>query len=313
MDEAVSHASGPAESGAVALPTATTAAAVRVPSPDRPAEPRHEIWYRHRIRVRLALADLWRSRELITTLAERDLRVRYKQALLGFAWVLITPVLLMVVFTFVFTKFTQIETGGVPYPLFVYVALIPWTFFSNSLNSGGMGLVSNMAIVNRVYCPREVFPVAAMIVAAVDAAVSGLVLAVLFVVEGYAPKVEALYFPVLLLVLIAFTLGVTLAISSALVYLRDLRHALPLLVQLMLFATPVAYGMNVLAKTREQVLVYSALNPLAPVIDGFRRTILYGTAPDWQALGVGAMSSVLFLCFGFWLFKRLETGIADIA
>jgi ABC-type polysaccharide/polyol phosphate export permease len=281
--------------------------------PDNPSEPRPEIWFKRRISPLVALRDLWRGRQLIVTLAERDLRVRYKQAVLGFAWSVFTPIMLMLVFSLVFTKFTNVNTGGVPYPLFSYVALIPWTFFSNSVNGGGMSLVTNMQIVNKIYCPREVFPVGAVAVAVFDMVVSIPVLALLFVIEGFAPTVQTLYVPVFLPALFAFTLGLTLAISVLLVYLRDLRHVLPLLVQFALFATPVAYGVSVLANTREKVLIYSALNPLVPVIDGLRRTVLLGLDPDWQALGIGTASAFLVLSVGYWLFKRLESGIADIA
>jgi ABC-type polysaccharide/polyol phosphate export permease len=277
------------------------------------AEPRPEIWYKRPLSARVALRDLWRARELIVTLAERDLRVRYKQAFLGFAWALFTPVMLMLVFTLVFTKFAKVATGGVPYPLFAFVGLIPWTFFSNSVTGGGQSLVGNLTIVNKIYCPREVFPIGTIVVALVDALMSIVVLVVLFVIEGFAPKVQTLYFPVFLPALFAFTIGITLAISCLLVYMRDLRHALPMLVQLGLFATPVAYGINVLVHSTAGVLLYSALNPLAPVIDGLRRTILLGENPDWTALGVGTASAMLCLAGGFWLFKRLEGGIADIA
>jgi ABC-2 type transport system permease protein/lipopolysaccharide transport system permease protein len=221
--------------------------------------------------------------------------------------------MLMLAFALVFTKLAKVETGGVPYVLFSFLGLIPWTFFSNSLNGGGMSLVSNMQIVNKIYCPREVFPVGTIVVAAFDAAVSVLVLGILFLIKGFVPKVETLYFPVFLPALFAFTLGLTLATSVLLVYLRDLRHVLPLLVQFALFATPVAYGVNVVADTTKGILIYSALNPLVPVIDGLRRTVLLGTDPDWDALAVGTMSACVWLAFGYWLFKRLEGGIADIA
>jgi len=291
------------------LPGVDPASPVRVAA----AEPRPEIWFKRRISLLEAGSDLWRARELVVTLAERDLRVRYKQAVLGFAWALFTPVMLMLVFTFVFTKFANVHTGGVPYPLFAFIGLIPWTFFSSSLTGGGMSLIANMPIVNKVYCPREVFPIGAMVVAALDATMSILVLVVLFGIEGFAPKPETLYIPIYLPALIAFTLGLTIATSTLLVYLRDLRHVLPLLIQFLLFATPVAYGLSVIAHTQVRILLYSALNPLAPVIDGLRRNVLYGLAPDWQALGVGTCSAFLVLAFGYWLFKRLEGGIADIA
>jgi ABC-2 type transport system permease protein/lipopolysaccharide transport system permease protein len=278
-----------------------------------PAEPRPEIWFRRRLSFRTAVRDVWRSRELILTLAERDLRVRYKQAVLGFAWALFTPVMLMLVFSLVFTKFANVETGGVPYALFSFIGLIPWTFFSSSVTGGGMSLVTNMQIVNKVYCPREVFPIGAIAVALVDTLASVAVLGLLFGIEGYAPKTEIYYLPVFLPALFAFTTGVTLAVSVLLVYLRDLRHVLPMLVQFGLFATPVAYGLHVLANSTGRILLYSAVNPLVPVIDGLRRTVLLGTDPDWDSLAVGTASAFLVLAFGFWLFKRLQSGIADIA
>jgi ABC-type polysaccharide/polyol phosphate export permease len=290
-----------------------TAPVDSTPVPAAPTEPRPEIWFRRRVGLRSALRDLWRSRELVVTLAERDLRVRYKQAVLGFLWAIFTPVMLMLVFTFVFTRFGQVKTPGVPYALFAYLGLIPWTFFSSSLTGGGMSLVSNMQVVNRVYCPREVFPLGTMVVAAVDTLISCCVLVILFAVTGFAPKTEAIYIPLLLPALFGFTLGLSLATAALLVYLRDLRHALPLLVQVGLFATPVAYGITVFAKTETQLLVYSALNPLAPVIDGLRRTVLYGQNPQWDSLGVGTASALLIAALGYRLFKRLETGIADIA
>lgn len=283
------------------------------PAPSLASEPRPEIWFRRRIGLRSALRDAWRSRELVVTLAERDLRVRYKQTLLGFAWALFTPIMLMLIFTFVFSHIRGAKTPGVPYPLFAYLGLIPWTLFSNSMSSGGMSLVTNLGIVNRVHCPREVFPIATIAVAAVDMLLSCVVLVFLFFVTGFAPKPEALYAPIFLPALFAFTLGLTLAVSALLIYMRDLRHALPLLIQFALFATPVAYGVTFFVDTKAQLLIYSALNPLAPVIDGLRRTVLLGLGPNWETLSIGTASAFLMLGFGYWLFKRLETGIADIA
>lgn len=280
---------------------------------EAPAEPPHEILFRRRLRLGASLRELVDYRVLTLTLAERDLRARYKQAFLGWAWAILTPLMLMFVFTFVFTRFAQVNSGGVPYPLFAYVGLVPWTFFNNAVSGGGMSLVTNMPLLNKMYCPRETFPLAAMAVAAVDALLSVLVLVIIFVVEGYAPHIQLYYAPLLLLVELVFTVAVSLAVSAILVYLRDLRHALPLILQVGLYATPVAYGLNAIAKSRTFVLVYSGLNPLAPVIDGLRRTVLHGQPPDWTALGLGAGSSVLLLVVAYTLFKRLETGMADIA
>lgn len=278
----------------------------------RPGEPRPEIWFRRRIGLVKALKELWEFRELTLTLAERDLRVRYKQAVLGIAWAVITPVVLMVAFLLV-NRFAKVNTGGVPYVLFAYFGLLPWTYFSGSLSQGGQSLVTNTQLLNKLYCPREVFPIAAMVDAAADALIATCLLVVLFPATGFAPKAEVYYLPLFLIVLVTFTAGVTLAVSAILVYMRDLRLALPLLIQVGLFATPVMYGSSSISNSKVFLLVFSALNPLVPVIDGMRDTVLAGIAPNWASLGVGTLTALLYLLGGFALFKRMETGMADIA
>jgi ABC-type polysaccharide/polyol phosphate export permease len=293
----------------------SAADANEVAEPSAPVEPPRELWYRPTLDVRKSLVEVWDARELIWTLGERDLRARYKQAALGFVWALITPLTLMLVFTLVFSsgKVTKLETDGVPYPIFSYVGLIVWTFFSACVLAGGLSIVSNMPILNKTYCPREVFPLATVIVAAVDTAMSVAVLALLFAIYGYTPHIEIVYAPLLLGLLLVFTVGVMLWLSSLIVYLRDLRLALPLVLQLGLFLTPVAYGAAVIADTERGMIVYSAIDPLVPVIDGLRRTILHGTPPQWLPMLAAAFTSLVVLVSGFVVFKRLEPGIADIA
>jgi ABC-2 type transport system permease protein/lipopolysaccharide transport system permease protein len=278
-----------------------------------PEEPSREIWFKHRVDIRTAFRELWEFRPLIRSLAERDIRVRYKQAVLGMAWALFTPIVMMLAFTLVFTKVGHVATGGVPYPLFSYIALIPWGFFSGSVLGGGMSLMSNIPLLNKLYCPREVFPLGGMMVAAVDALVATLVLAILFPIEGRAPHIETFYVPVMLFTLLAFTAGVTLALSAIVVYMRDLRVALPLVMQLALFVTPVAYSASTIAKSRAHLIIYSVLNPLVPVMNGLRETVLLGHPPDWTLQGIGIASSLVVLVAGYLVFKRLETGLADIA
>ena len=280
-------------------------------APSIPTEPPPEIRFKYRLHVAAALLELWRARELVRTLAERDFRVRYKQAVLGVAWAVLTPLALMIVFTVFFQRVAKVDTGGAPYALFAYLGLLPWTFFSTSVSQGGQTLVLNNQLVGKVYCPREVFPLASVTVAGIDSAIAVLVLGVLFAVTGYAPRATSVWVPVLLLVQVAFTFGVTLITSAVLVFFRDLRHALPVVLQLGLFATPVAYGMNVVPESLQ--VVYSAVNPLAPVIDGYRRTILLGQAPNWELLVPGAVVAAALLAFGYVVFKRLEPGFADYA
>lgn len=244
-------------------------------------------------------------------LAERDLRVRYKQAVLGMAWAVLSPVLLMLIFTLLFSRAIKVATGGAPYSLFAYLGLLPWTFFSTSVSTGGQSMISNIPLLNKVYCPREIFPLGAVVVGAVDMGVASLVLVVLFAVTGYAPRATSYWLPLLFVVQLAFTVGVSLVVSIVIIYLRDLRHALPILLQIGLFATPVAYGLQIVPASMRGL--YSALDPLGPVIDGYRRTVLFGKAPDFPLLGIAAASSLVLLVGGYLLFKKLETRVADVA
>lgn len=274
------------------------------------AEPPDSLRFRRRLSPGSALLEVWRAREVALSLAERDLRARYKQAVLGFLWSLASPLSLVLVFTVFFRHVARVDTGGVPYPLFAFVALLPWSFFSASLSSGGLSLLSNRALLSKVYCPREIFPLAGVGVAAVDTAVSSVALLAMFVTFGFAPELTTAWFPVLLVVQLAFTVAVVLLFAVVVVYLRDLRHVLPVALQFGLFATPVAYGLD--AVPSKYHALYSFFNPLAPVIDGYRRTMLFGLPPRWELLGLAAAGTALLLVVAVLVFQRLETGIADL-
>jgi ABC-type polysaccharide/polyol phosphate export permease len=276
------------------------------------AEPPPELRFRRRVRLFPSLRELVARRELVLSLAERDLRARYKQAVLGFSWAVVTPLLLMVAFSLVFPRVAKVSTGDIPYPLFSYLGLVPWAFFSTSVSQGGQSIISNASLQNKVYCPREVFPIASVGVASVDGLISSLVLCLLFPIFGVTPAPQSYWLPVLLAVQVAFTLGITLVISAVMVYLRDIRHVLPIILQLGLFATPVAFSLDQLVPAALQPL-YVALNPMGAVIDGYRRTILYGQQPDLQLLAIAAISAAVYLLVGYGAFKRLETGFADVA
>ena len=275
------------------------------------AGPPPELRFRRRLSLVGAIRELWKGRELVRTLTEREFRVRYKQAYLGFAWAIITPVAMMLVFSLIFGRVARVDTGGVPYPLFSYLGLLPWTLFSNSISNGGLSLFSNSTLLNKVYCPREVFPIASVLVACGDALIATSVLVVLFAVYGFVPTATVAWAPLLLPIQLAYTVGVTLIVSVIVVYLRDMRHALPIILQLGLLATPVAYGMDVYPERLQPWI--AVINPLAPVIDSYRRTILYAQPPDWSLVVPGAISAFTVLAVGYVIFKRLETGIADVA
>ena len=275
-----------------------------------PAAPPADLRFRRRVRLAAMLKDLWRARELVRALAERQLRARYKQAVLGFAWALIPPVVLMVVLSVFVQRVVDVPTGGVPYPLFSYVALVPWTFFATAVTAASASILTSMELINKIYAPREVFPLASIVTSGVDAIVGLLALVLLFIVYTFVPAPTSIWVPVLVLVQLAFTVGVCLALSALVVFLRDLRHAVPVIVQLGLFATPIAYGMDQIPPSLR--LPYSILNPLAPVIDGYRRTVLLGEPPQFGLLLAGAVTSFALLAVGFIVFKRLEAGFADV-
>jgi ABC-2 type transport system permease protein/lipopolysaccharide transport system permease protein len=257
------------------------------------------------------LRDLAGAKELVLALTERDFRARYKQTKVGVAWAVLTPVLLLGAFTILANTAADFDTQGLPYPLFASVALVPWTFFSNAVATGASSITANLSLINKVYCPREVFPLSSIVTAALDGAISLVLLVVLFIAYGEVPAPESVWVPVLFTVQVAFTIGVTLVLAALVVYLRDLRQILPLALQFALFATPVAYSFTQIHSAWRPVA--AAVNPLAPVIDGYRQTVLLGTAPDWGLVGIAAAASTGWLVGGYLLFKRLETGFADVA
>jgi ABC-2 type transport system permease protein/lipopolysaccharide transport system permease protein len=273
--------------------------------------PPSELIFRRVLQPWAMLRELWAGRELVVVLTERELRARYKQTRVGFAWALLTPFLLMVVFTVFFRRVADVQTGGVPYPLFSYIGLLPWTFFSGALAKGAVSITQNLTLLNKVYCPREVFPLAAVTVAAVDTTIAVSILGLLFIIYQFMPHPESIWVPVLMAVQLAFTVGVTLLLSALVVYLRDIRQVLPMILQFGLFATPVGYGIEVVP--REWWPAYAALNPLAPVIDGYRRTVLQGEPPRLGILAIAAAASLAWLIGGYLMFKRMETGFADVA
>jgi ABC-type polysaccharide/polyol phosphate export permease len=273
--------------------------------------PPPELLHRRRLRLPRSLRRLWQVRELVWTVAERDFRVRYKQAALGVAWAVLTPLLLMGAFTVAFQRVADIDTGGIPYPLFAIVGLVPWTFVSTSMNQGSLSLISNKSLLNKVACPREVFPIASVGVAGIDATLALSAVALVFVANGFTPRGTSYWVPLLLLVQVAFALGLSLLVSVSVVYLRDIRYLVPIVLQLGLFVTPVGYSFDAIAAGIRPV--YALVNPLAPVIDGYRRTVLQGLPPQWGLLALGATGALIYLVVGYTVFKRLEGGIADVA
>jgi ABC-type polysaccharide/polyol phosphate export permease len=274
-------------------------------------EPPVELRYRRKIAPLRSLRELWHARELLWALGEREFQARYAQTWLGIGWALITPILLMLVFMLFVNQVVNVNTHGAPYSVWVYLGLLPWTFFSSTVSRGGQILVFESSVLNKVRCPREVFPISSLIVAGYDFALSVFVLGVLFLITGYEPHTTAIWVPLLLLIQVAFCAGVALGLSVVVVFVRDIGQAIPLMLQLGLFATPVAYDMSAIPEKWQPL--YAALNPLVGVIQGYRDTMLYGLHPPWRLVIPSAIAAFVYLVGGYLLFKKLEPGIADVA
>lgn len=276
-----------------------------------PDEPERDLLYRHRPHLLSSLSNLWPKREIILTLAERDLRANYKQASLGFAWAILAPVATLFVMVLIFKRVKEFQVGDVPYVLFAYSGILPWQFFSSALSMGANSLLANKALLAKVHFPRECFPLSEMVESTFSTALASTVLIVLFVLHGYAPHPEILWAPVFIVIELAFCAGVLLAASALLVHVRDLVQALPIVVQVGMFATPVIWPFSRVPTHLQPI--YAFFNPLGPVIDNVRRTMLLGQDPTWGLLAVAAAGAVTYLVAGYAIFKRLEDALAEIA
>ena len=255
------------------------------------------------------LISLYQYRDLLWLWIVREIRVRYKQSFLGVAWAVLQPLVLTVVFTIVFSHLVRIDTEGVPYPIFAYAALVPWTFFTASLSFGIPSLVNNMNLVTKIYFPREVLPLASIGAALLDFSVASLVFVGMMVMYRVWPGMYALWVLVLLAIQIVLTIGVTLVGSAVIVFFRDVRFVVPLLTQVWMYATPVIYPVDLVP---EHLKLYYFLNPMAGIIDGYRRVLVLGKAPQMPALLLAAFVSLLLLLAGYVFFKRVEPFFADL-
>jgi lipopolysaccharide transport system permease protein len=257
----------------------------------------------------LNLRDLWVYRELVFFMIWRDIKVRYKQTLLGAAWAVIQPVMTMLVFNFLFGTVAKVPTDGIPYPIFSYTALLPWGLFVTALNQGSRSLTSNNNMITKVYFPRLVLPVASVLAGLVDFAIAFVILIGLMWYYKVQPTLSVIWtLPLFLILAILTALGVALWLSAINVKYRDVNYALPFLTQFWLFITPVAYSAKVISEKWQ--LVYS-LNPMAGVVNGFRWALLgAGDGPD-AALWVSAAISLVVLVSGLFYFRNMERTFAD--
>ena len=256
----------------------------------------------------LNLHDLWVYRELVFFMIWRDIKVRYKQTLLGAAWAIIQPVLTMLVFNFVFGQVAKVPTEGIPYPIFSYTALLPWGLFSVALNNASRSLTTNQNMVTKIYFPRLVLPLASVLGGLVDFAIAFLILIVMMIYYKITPTPAIWTLPLFLLLTVVTALGVALWLSAINVQYRDVNYVLPFLTQFWLFLTPVAYSAKVISAKWQ--IVYS-LNPMAGVVNGFRWALLgTNTGPNFNMV-VSICISLIFLVGGLFYFRSMERTFAD--
>jgi len=259
--------------------------------------------------VSLKLHELWTYRELLYFLIWRDVKVRYKQTVIGAAWAVLQPLSAMVLFTVVFSMFAKIPSDGLPYPVFAYVALLPWNFFSSALNRSGSSIVGQASLISKVYFPRLIVPLSATLSGIVDFAIAFVLLIGMMVWFGLVPTWKLVTLPLFLLLALLTALAIGLWMSALNVRYRDVGHTIPFLTQFWMFASPVAYPISVVPEKWR--LLYS-LNPLVGVIEGFRWALRGTASPDFATLGVSAFVGRLLLLAGAVYFKRMERTFADV-
>ncbi len=259
--------------------------------------------------VALKLRELWAYRELLYFLVWRDIKVRYKQTVLGAAWAIIQPFFTMVVFSLFFGSLAKMPSDGIPYPIFAYTALVPWTFFANGLTQASNSLVGNSGLIKKVYFPRLAIPIAGVLSNLVDFALAFVVLLFMMIYFKLWPTAAILWLPLLLLLAFVTALGVGLWFSALNVEFRDVRYVVPFLTQFWMFATPVAYPSSLL---HEPWRTLYGLNPMAGVVEGFRWALLGNVAAPGPLIWASAAAALVILVSGAFYFRRMERTFADV-
>jgi len=267
------------------------------------------------------LSNVLRYRELLMVLVWKNIAVRYKQAYLGMLWALLKPVMLMLIFTLV-RAFVGIDSGDIPYPILTFAALLPWTFFQEAVLDSTNSIVTNAHLIRKIYFPREIFPITSLLTKLVEFGVSSIILIGMMAYYEFVPTLQALWVPILILYTLLTALSVALAGAAINVYYRDVGQAVPIVLTLLMYASPTIYPLQ-LVKERlleqqaagdwsELLYFVYTLNPLAGIIDGFQNTLLRGAPPDASVIWPGLILVLVFLPLSYSFFKRAETHFADV-
>jgi lipopolysaccharide transport system permease protein len=255
------------------------------------------------------LKELYQYRELLWLWSLRDIKARYKQSLFGFTWAIFQPLALTLIFVVAFSYFIKIPSDGLPYPLFLYSAMLPWTFFTRSLSMGVPSIVYNMNLVTKIYLPRVTFPLAAVFTSFVDFLCGLVVFIGMMFYYRVSLQSSLAILPLLFLIQLILMIGLTLAASALNVFLRDITQMVPVMLQLWMYASPVIYPVSVVP---EWLRPYYMLNPMAVIIDGYRQCLLQGTLPAWGDVALAGGVSLIILIVGYVMFKNMEDQFADV-
>ena len=253
--------------------------------------------------------EIWKYRELLYFLTKRDIKVRYKQTVLGGLWAIIQPVFTMIVFTLFFGKLAKVPSDGIPYPIFVYAGLLPWTYFANALAASGNSLVGSQNLISKVYFPRLIIPASASLTGLLDLFIAMILLGGLMIYYQFLPGISFLLFPFLVGLTFLCAVGVGLWLSALNVEYRDIRYAIPFLIQLWMFVSPVIYPVSLVSEKYQWLL---ALNPMGGIIKAFRASLLGHMPIDWFLLSISTSMVVVLFCSGIYYFRRMEKTFADV-
>lgn len=259
--------------------------------------------------VSLRLGELWAYHELIYFLVWRDIKVRYKQTILGGAWAIIQPFLTMLVFSLFFGRLAKVPSDNIPYPIFSYAALVPWTFFANGLSQSSNSLISSSNLIKKVYFPRLAIPLSSVLSGVVDFLLAGAVLLVMMFYYDVSLTANVVWLPAFLLLAFATALGVSLWLTTLNVEFRDVRYVVPFIVQFWMFATPIAYPSSMLGEPWRTVY---GLNPMVGVVEGFRWALLGSQTSPGPMIAVSSVAAIVILLGGAYYFRRMEKNFADL-
>ena len=248
-------------------------------------------------------------KDLLKLWTQREIRIRYKQSFLGIAWAILQPLVLMIIFSVIFSLIIKVPTNGIPYPIFSYSGILPWTFFSTALSFGIPSLVNNMGLVTKIYFPREILPLASIGAAFFDFLIASSIFIGMYFYYHMKPSWNLFFLPLILVIHVILTIGIVLPMSALNVFYRDIRFIIPLGIQIWFYATPIIYPVS---QIPERFRTLYAINPMVGIIDAYHQVILYHNHPNFLYLSISLLVSLLLFNGGYWLFKKMEFKFADV-